>query len=134
MPAVREVFFQRAPGNSLVVEWLRELNRASPRALDKCRAAVAPARRRLGMPRRSTTDATRILAGIAGPSAARRRAFAEECAHREVARRLAMASACAVGGGVWRRTVSRPSTCGRKPLGHEVIVVDEDVLHRRVAA
>ena len=40
------------------------------------------------MPRRSTSDATRILAGIAGPSAARRRAFAEECAHREVARRL----------------------------------------------
>ena len=88
MPAVRVVFFQRAPGDSPVVQWLRELNRTSPRAFDKCRAAVAPARRRPGMPRRSTTDATRILAGIAGPSAVRRRAFAEECAHREVARRL----------------------------------------------
>jgi ribosome-binding protein aMBF1 (putative translation factor) len=40
------------------------------------------------MPRRSTSDATRILAGIAGASTARRRAFAEECAHREVASRL----------------------------------------------
>jgi len=40
MPAVRVVFFQRAPGDSPVVEWLRELNRASPRAFDKCRAAV----------------------------------------------------------------------------------------------
>ncbi len=40
------------------------------------------------MPRRSTSDAPRILAGIAGPSTARRRAFAEECAHREVASRL----------------------------------------------
>ena len=41
MPAVRVVFFQRAPGDSPVVEWLRELDRASPRAFDKCRAAVA---------------------------------------------------------------------------------------------
>jgi phage-related protein len=41
MPAVRVVFFQRAPGDSPVVEWLRELNRTSPRAFDKCRAAVA---------------------------------------------------------------------------------------------
>ena len=40
MPAVWVVFFQRAPGDSPVVEWLRELNRASPRAFDKCRAAV----------------------------------------------------------------------------------------------
>lgn len=41
MPAVRVVLFQRAPGDSPVVQWLRELNRASPRAFDKCRAAVA---------------------------------------------------------------------------------------------
>ena len=41
MPAVRVVFFQRAPGDSPVVEWLRALDRTSPRAFDKCRAAVA---------------------------------------------------------------------------------------------
>ena len=40
------------------------------------------------MPRRPTSDANLILAGIAGPGAARQGAFAEECAHREVARRL----------------------------------------------
>jgi len=40
------------------------------------------------MPRKTTTDATRILARMAGNDPKRRQAFAEEVANREVAHRI----------------------------------------------
>ena len=41
MPAVNVVFYQKQPGNSPVVDWLRILNETNPKAYDKCRAAIA---------------------------------------------------------------------------------------------
>lgn len=41
MPATNVVFYQEEAGKSPVVEWLKELNATSPKAFDKCRAAIA---------------------------------------------------------------------------------------------
>lgn len=41
MPAIHVVFYQDKPGDSPVVNWLRELNATQPKAFDKCLAAMA---------------------------------------------------------------------------------------------
>ena len=40
------------------------------------------------MPKKTTTDATKILADIAGPDLKRKKAFEEEVANREVAQKI----------------------------------------------
>jgi DNA-binding transcriptional regulator YiaG len=100
MPAIKVVFYQDQPGGSPVVDWLRKLNETNPRAFDKCRAAIArlalhghELRRprlpeKLKMPKKSTTDATKILADIAGRDPKRQQAFEEEVANRQVAQQI----------------------------------------------
>lgn len=41
MPSVDVIFYYEQPGESPVVEWLKELNETHPKAYDKCRAALA---------------------------------------------------------------------------------------------
>ena len=41
MPATNVVLYQKQPGVSPVVDWLRTLNATNPKAFDKCRAAIA---------------------------------------------------------------------------------------------
>ena len=41
MPAINIVFYQAQPGDSPVLDWLKEINASNPKAYDKCRAAIA---------------------------------------------------------------------------------------------
>ena len=41
MPAINVVFYQAQPGDSPVLDWLKEINASNPKAYDKCRAAIA---------------------------------------------------------------------------------------------
>jgi len=41
MPAFNIVFYQAQPGDSPVLDWLKEINASNPKAYDKCRAAIA---------------------------------------------------------------------------------------------
>ena len=41
MPSINVVFYQAQPGNSPVLDWLKEINATNPKAYDKCRAAIA---------------------------------------------------------------------------------------------
>ena len=41
MPSINVVFYQAQPGDSPVLDWLKEINATNPKAYDKCRAAIA---------------------------------------------------------------------------------------------
>lgn len=41
MPSIDVVFYQAQPGDSPVLDWLKEINATNPKAYDKCRAAIA---------------------------------------------------------------------------------------------